>query len=60
MIDAHLVYTGRVSGKRYEWPKAGDIVLVLSEDLSNLLEKRIGVSTCCGDPTGNRVFQTVE
>lgn len=60
LIEAHLTYTGRVSGKQYEWKKAGDSVAVLAEDVPELLEKRLGGKPCCGnDPTGNKIFQTV-
>ena len=60
LIEAHLTYTGRESGKQYEWKKAGDSAKVLLEDVSELLEKRLGGNTCCGsDPTGNKIFQIV-
>lgn len=60
LIEAHLTYTGRSSGKQYEWKKAGTSVLVSAEDVPELLEKRLGGNTCCGsDPTGNKIFQIV-
>jgi len=60
LIEAHLTYTGRESGKQYEWKKAGDSAKVLLEDVPELLEKRLGGNTCCGsDPTGNKIFQIV-
>lgn len=58
MIDAHLVYTGQVSGKQYEWTKAGSIQLVDERDAPALLSKRIGERSCCGEGLqGNLVFQ---
>lgn len=56
LIDAHLVYAGRISGKQYEWKRAGDIVSILEEDVPELLEKRLGKKTCCGNGE-NRIFQ---
>jgi len=58
LIEAHLIYEGQISGKPYEWMKAGSITSVADEDVPALLEKRLGGNTCCGsDPTGNRIFQ---
>ena len=57
LIDAHLIYTGRVSGKQYEWQKGGDTVAVQLEDAPELLEKRLGGNPCCGNPVGNLIFQ---
>jgi hypothetical protein len=56
LIEAHLTYTGRSSGKQYEWLKAGDTVAVLEEDTPELLEKRLGGNPCCGNPVGNKIF----
>ena len=36
LIDAHLLYTGQVSGRQYEWLKGGDTVSVLPEDVPEL------------------------
>ena len=56
-IDSKLVYTGRVSGELYEWQRAGDIIAVRDEDVPELLSKRIGERTCCGEGLlGNKVF----
>lgn len=61
LISAHFIYNGRVSGQRYEWPKSGDIVSVLEEDVSDLLSKRLGAKSCCGDNTvGNQIFQLAQ
>ncbi|HEY6021430.1 MAG TPA: hypothetical protein VIY48_16445 [Candidatus Paceibacterota bacterium] len=57
LIDAHFKYTGRVSGKLYEWPKAGTIVAVQEEDVSDLLSKRLGAHSCCGGEDTNKIFQ---
>lgn len=59
LIEAHLAYAGRVSGKQYEWMKSGDTVSVLEEDVPELLEKRLGGNSCCGTPVGNKIFQLV-
>ena len=58
LLDSRLIYTGKVSGRQYVWDRAGDTVLVLEEDASELLSKRIGKRTCCGEGLkGNQVFQ---
>ena len=46
-IDAHASYDGRISGKHYEWARAGSIVAVDSLDAPYLLEKRIKSQSCC-------------
>lgn len=56
LVQAHLVYTGRSSGKQYDWLRAGAIVSVDEADVSDLLEKRLGGQSCCGQPD-NKVFQ---
>ena len=56
LIDAHLYYTGQVSGQLYEWNKAGAIVEVDEKDVPELLQKRLGKKTCCGSGD-NKVFQ---
>ncbi len=57
LVDSHLTYYGRVTGVKYVWPCAGSIVAVDEADLSNLLEKRLGGNSCCGNVGGNRIFQ---
>jgi hypothetical protein len=58
VFDARLLYTGQVSGKQYEWGKAGDICEVDMLDSEILLAKRIGGEGCCGSPKdSNKVFQ---
>lgn len=56
LLEAHLEYVGRESGKPYSWHKAGDIVLVDEADVPELLSKRLGKKTCCGSGE-NRIFQ---
>lgn len=61
MYDSRLVYIGTTSGEAYEWPRAGSVVMVLSEDVPTLLEKRIGKGACCGARQGgNQVFELQE
>lgn len=57
-IDAHLTYFGKVSGRQYDWLKAGDTVSVLEEDAPELLSKRLGKKLCCGSGT-NQIFEIV-
>ena len=57
--DAHIQYTGQVSGKSYEWIRAGSIQAVDALDAPYLLNKRIKTQSCC---SGNdvAVFQQVD
>lgn len=58
LYDSRLEYTGRVSGELYVWSKAGDEVSVLQDDVPELLSKRIGQRSCCGEGLlGNLVFE---
>ena len=59
LYDSRLIYRGGISGKEYQWMKAGDSVMVLPEDVPLLLEKRIGTRGCCGavNQDGNKVFE---
>ncbi len=60
MIDAHFIYTGRISGQQYEWTVGGARVSVDERDVPELLSKRLGGNTCCGsDAGGNRIFEIV-
>jgi hypothetical protein len=59
VTDAHLIYVGKVSGRQYEWSRAGDVVEVEEEDTPELLTKRIGTRSCCGTGNGNQVFQGI-
>lgn len=58
LIDAHLIYAGRSSGKQYEWMRAGDTCQVLEQDVPELLQKRLGRKLCCGNGE-NKIFQIV-
>lgn len=61
LVDAHLEYTGRVSGKLYRWDRAGAVTVVDERDAPELLEKRIGNKSCCGGSRhGTLVFQKAE
>lgn len=58
LIDAHLLYDGQVSGRHYEWARAGTVQNVDERDVPELLSKRLGGKPCCGgDEEGNRIFQ---
>ena len=61
LIDSKLVYEGRSSGKLYEWQRAGDIIAVREEDVPELLSKRIGERSCCGEGLlGSKVFEEMK
>lgn len=53
--DATTKYTGQVTGKRYQWDKAGDIVEVDTQDSEYLLALR-GNGGCCGNPKSGRIL----
>ena len=60
LYPAKLRYTGRVSGKSYEWASAGSVVEVQSEDAEYLLSKKLGSSGCCGvNSNGNQLFESL-
>lgn len=59
MMDAHLSYDGLVTGKHYEWVRAGSVVAVDADDAPALLEKRIVAQSCCNG-SNNAVFQKVD
>jgi len=57
-FQAHLRYTGQVTGKLYEWMKAGDMVEVSAADVPMLLSKKLGQGGCCGSASrGNVLFE---
>jgi hypothetical protein len=58
-IDGRFLYTGRISGKQYEWPSGGAIVEVDELDVPELLSKRLGGTLCCGSSGGNKIFDVV-
>ena len=60
VLNARIRLPGPVSGKMYEWPKAGSEVDVLQEDVAGFLAKRIGEGSCCGNsPDRNKIFELV-
>lgn len=61
LFPAHVIYTGAVSGQRYDFKEPGSVLSVDSRDVPAMLAYRIGTTSCCGgsDPSGNTVFQTV-
>ncbi len=61
LFPAHVIYTGAVSGQRYDFPAPGSVLEVDSRDVPAMLAYRIGTTSCCGgsDPSGNVVFQVI-
>lgn len=60
-LIGHVKATGSVSGKQYEWAKAGAVVDVLIEDVPDMLKKRLGGKSCCGARSdGNFIFELIE
>lgn len=61
LFPAHVIYTGAISGQRYDFPGPGSVLEVDSRDVPAMLAYRIGTTSCCGgsDPTGNTVFQAI-
>ncbi len=61
LFPAHVIYTGAISGQRYDFPGPGSVLEVDSRDVPAMLAYRIGNSNCCGGGPvdGNHVFQTV-
>ena len=57
LVDAHFIYDGQVSKRHYEWIRGGAIVDVDERDIPELLAKRLGGKTCCGNPGGNVIFK---
>jgi hypothetical protein len=60
-MDGRFIYSGRETGKHYEWLHGGMIVDVDELDVPELLSKRLGGGNlCCGDrDNGNRIFEEV-
>lgn len=54
-IPARYIAKGAVTGNRYEWQRAGDVVLVDDRDASQLLAK-VTRGLCCSG-TENNVFE---
>lgn len=59
LVDAHVYYTGQISGELYEWVKAGAIVDVDERDVPELLAKRPGKKPCCGGER-KQIFQLAD
>jgi hypothetical protein len=60
-IDAHVSYTGQITGVKYEWERAGSIAVVDAQDASYLLEKRIKSQACCsGSQMDTPIFTEVD
>lgn len=61
LFPAHVIYTGAISGQRYDFLGPGSVLEVDSRDVPAMLAYRIGTTSCCGgsDPSGNTVFQTI-
>jgi hypothetical protein len=59
LVDAHVYYTGQISGELYEWVKAGAIVEVDERDVPELLAKRPGKKPCCGGERKN-IFELTQ
>lgn len=59
LVDAHVYYTGQISGELYEWRKAGAIVDVDERDVPELLAKRPGKKPCCGGER-KQIFQLAQ
>lgn len=59
LIDAHVTYSGRISGRQYVWERAGAIVEVDERDVPELLSKRRGKKPCCGQER-TKLFQLAE
>lgn len=56
LVDANLTITGTVTGKVYNFPKAGTARDVDVRDKDELLNKKRG-RACCGGVSGTPIFQ---
>lgn len=61
IFPAHVIYTGAISGQRYDFPGPGSVLDVDDRDIPAMLAYRIGTTNCCGggNVDGNRVFQVL-
>lgn len=59
LLDAHIHYDGQVTGKHYEWVRAGSVVVVDAKDAPTLLQKRIKTQSCCNQ-SDNAIFQKID
>jgi len=61
LFEARLIYVGKETGTRYEWPAAGTVLAVNTLDVPDLLTKRVGKDSCCGGgQNGNVVLQLID
>ncbi len=58
LLDAKVILTGTVTGKRYEFTRAGTAVPVDIRDKDEILNKKRG-RACCGGQSGKVIFQLV-
>lgn len=59
-FPAQISLKGLFSGKLYVWKEAGAVVDVDARDVDDLLTKRIGETSCCGQTQrGNILFEKV-
>ena len=59
-FPASISIRGQITGKLYEWGGAGVVVEVAKEDVPQLLTKKIGDASCCGNnQKGNLLFEVV-
>lgn len=56
LLDAKVIVTGTVTGKRYEFARAGAVISVDVRDKDELLNKTKG-RACCGGNSNSNVFQ---
>ena len=57
-FPAMVTRIGLVSGEQYVWDGAGSIVSVLTEDVEQLLQLKIGDGACCGG-SPNFLFERI-
>jgi len=61
IFPAKIKATGEVTKTEYEWRDAGDVRLVDDRDVPALLQKKVGISGCCGSNSkGNPLFSIKE
>ena len=58
--DLKLNSIGKVTGKRYHWPRGGSVVDVDILDKDKLLEKKGNPRSCCDDVVMQPYFELVE
>jgi len=59
LIDARILVTGTVTGKQYEFARAGTPVAVDIRDKDELLNKKRG-RACCGGNSNSAIFQIAD